>query len=76
MSVGLLPGMTTYQNQIAADTSGMGAAGAALVNPSTAGGNAALNYSISANATVGGTIIMFALLWFGMVAAYHYLDKA
>lgn len=79
MSVGILPGMASYAGgsmpSVAADQ-GTAAISAGLAAPglgkATAGGKLAIN--VGADGTVASTIVVFALLYFGVMLAFHGLE--
>lgn len=81
MSVGVLPGMGTYSGgampAVAADQNAVASVNAGMAVPrigtQNIGGKLAL--SIGADGTVAGTIFVFAVLYFGVMLAFHQLDR-
>lgn len=77
MSVGILPGMASWAAAPAVDTTGSAAvnAGAAVPRLGSQNVGGRLSLSLGADGTVAGTILVFALLYFGVMAAWHQLDR-
>ena len=77
MSVGILPGMASYAGSPAATVDATTGAGVAVapIGTTNLGAKLSLNFGADGGGTVAGTILTFAILYFGVMLAFHALDR-
>lgn len=77
MSVGILPGMGDWSMpSMDGLANATGAAGLGAQTPmGTTNVGSKLSLSVGANGTVPMTILLFAVLYFGTMAAWHALER-